>query len=60
MGYLTATLLAALTASVAAKDSRTFAVNHFYGQGPLVMGRIDPIISPGKPSGHVHAIQGGN
>ncbi|KAI9736484.1 MAG: hypothetical protein M1818_005994 [Claussenomyces sp. TS43310] len=45
---------------VAAKDSRTFAVNHFYGTGPLTMGRMDPIISPGEASAHVHAIQGGS
>lgn len=24
------------------------------------MGRMDPIINPGGPSGHVHAVQGGN
>ena len=57
----TATLLAAFTASVsAAKTGRTFAVNHFYGTGPLVEGRMDPIVSPGVASGHVHAVQGGN
>ncbi|KAF7173863.1 hypothetical protein CNMCM5623_006118 [Aspergillus felis] len=51
---------AALYATAFAKDSRTFAVNHFYGQGPLTMGRMDPIISPGTASSHVHAIQGGS
>jgi len=25
-----------------------------------MMGRVDPIVSPGAPSGHVHAVQGGN
>jgi hypothetical protein len=56
------TLLATFAASASAYDanSRTFAVNHFYGNGPLVMGRMDPIVSPGGPSGHVHAVQGGN
>jgi hypothetical protein len=56
------TLLATFAASASAydADSRTFAVNHFYGKGPLVMGRMDPIVSPGGPSGHVHAVQGGN
>ncbi|KAF8863956.1 WSC-domain-containing protein [Acephala macrosclerotiorum] len=52
----------AFSASAAAYSAtaRTFAVNHFYGKGPLMMGRVDPIVSPGGPSGHVHAIQGGN
>ena len=54
-------IVTALTAAVsAAKDSRTFAVNHFYGVGPLVEGRMDPIVSPGVASGHAHAIQGGS
>jgi len=58
----TPTLLAAIATSVSAYSATqgTFAVNHFYGNGPLVMGRMDPIISPGVPSGHVHAVQGGN
>lgn len=56
----TAIQLAALSATAFAKDSRTFAVNHFYGQGPLTMGRMDPIVSPGTASSHVHAIQGGS
>jgi hypothetical protein len=56
----TAAVLATLAASVSAKDSRTFAVNHFYGKGPLVEGRMDPVVSPGVPSGHAHTIQGGS
>ena len=56
----TAAVLATLAASAAAKDGRTFAVNHFYGKGPLVEGRMDPIVAPGKASSHVHSIQGGN
>jgi hypothetical protein len=56
----TAIQFAALYATAFAKDSRTFAVNHFYGQGPLTMGRMDPIINPGTASSHVHAIQGGS
>lgn len=57
----TATLLAALTASVSAATSgRTFAVNHFYGKGPLVEGRMDPIVNPGVAAAHAHTIQGGN
>ncbi|CZT02521.1 hypothetical protein WAI453_002073 [Rhynchosporium graminicola] len=52
--------LCAASASAYSANQRTFAVNHFYGKGPLVVGRMDPIISPGVASGHVHAIQGGN
>ncbi|PQE11362.1 WSC domain protein [Rutstroemia sp. NJR-2017a BVV2] len=57
-----AVVLATLASAVTAYDAthRTFAVNHFYGNGPLTMGRVDPIINPGQVSGHVHAIQGGN
>lgn len=62
MHFSAATLLAGLAASASAYSStqRTFAVNHFYGKGPLVEGRMDPIVSPGEPSGHVHSVQGGN
>lgn len=35
------------------------AVLRFNGKS-LVEARIDPIVSPGKPSPHVHAIFGGN
>jgi hypothetical protein len=58
----TATLLAAIATSVSAYSATqgTFAVNHFYGNGPLVMGRMDPIISLGVPLGHIHVDQGGN
>lgn len=55
-----AAYLAGLLTVAFAKDSRTFAVNHFYGQGPLTEGRMDPIINPGTASSHVHAIQGGS
>jgi len=51
---------AASTADAFLKDTRTFAVNHFFGKGPLTQGRMDPIVNPGGPSGHVHVIQGGN
>ena len=50
----------AVSASAYSATQRSFAVNHFYGKGPLMMGRVDPIVTPGGPSGHVHAIQGGN
>jgi hypothetical protein len=58
--FTTTTFLAFASAAAAATTGRTFAVNHFYGTGPLTMGRMDPIISPGAAAGHVHAIQGGN
>ncbi len=29
-------------------------------QGPLASTRLDPILSPGKPSGHQHTFLGGN
>lgn len=53
---------AAVAAAAAAysPNSRTFAVNRFYGDGALMEGRVDPIVNPGVPSGHVHTIQGGN
>jgi hypothetical protein len=61
MFFSTAAVFAALAASIAAgTTSRTFAVNHFYGKGPLVEGRMDPIVSPGTTSSHAHTIQGGN
>ncbi|KUJ15357.1 WSC-domain-containing protein, partial [Mollisia scopiformis] len=50
----------AASASAYSATGRTFAVNHFYGKDAMMYGRVDPIISPGVPSGHVHAIQGGN
>ncbi|KAJ4423944.1 hypothetical protein N0V82_001372 [Gnomoniopsis sp. IMI 355080] len=52
---------AALAATAkAAQDERTFAVLHFVGNGPLMEGRVDPIISPGQTSSHVHTFQGGS
>lgn len=54
----TTAVLAALVASVAAKDKRTFAVLRHYGNGPLTTCRADPIISPGTASAHVHTIMG--
>ncbi|CAG8977936.1 hypothetical protein HYALB_00001816 [Hymenoscyphus albidus] len=55
-------VVAALATSATAytANKRSFAVNHFYGKGPLVEGRMDPIINPGVASGHVHTVQGGN
>ncbi|KAK0623353.1 hypothetical protein B0T14DRAFT_392225, partial [Immersiella caudata] len=55
-------VLAGLAATVAAKDKskRTFAVLQHYGNGPLMDCRIDPIVQPGGPSGHVHTFMGAN
>lgn len=54
-------VLAALAVTVqAAKDSRTFAVLRFYGDGPLLEDLVDPIVSPGKASSHMHTLMGGS
>lgn len=55
-------LVGTFAASAAAYSStaRTFAVNHFYGEGPLLTARMDPIINPGTVGSHVHTIQGGS
>ncbi|KAJ2904608.1 hypothetical protein MKZ38_007587 [Zalerion maritima] len=54
-----AAVVAALAGPVVAvKEERTFAVLGFHGDGPLVEGCVDPIVSPGKRSGHVHTIMG--
>ena len=50
--------LTALVAAAAAKDGRTFAVLHFSANGALTTCRLDPIISPGQVSGHLHTVMG--
>lgn len=60
MRFAIAAGVAILAALAEGKPGRTFAVNHFYGKGALVEGRVDPIVNPGTASGHVHTIQGGN
>lgn len=50
--------LAALIAAAAAKDEQTFAVLRFNGM--VTQGRMDPIVSPGEPSQHVHGVVGGS
>lgn len=55
-----AVLAFAATALAYGPNSRTFAVNHFYGKGALVESRMDPIVNPGVASSHAHTIQGGN
>ncbi|KAK2070594.1 hypothetical protein P8C59_005078 [Phyllachora maydis] len=52
--------LVAAAAVVSAKDTRTFAVLRFYGDGPLTSGRVDPIVHPGTVASHMHTVQGGN
>ncbi len=52
--------LATLAAAKPPSNSRTYAVDYFYGTGPLVEGRIDPIVSPGQVAGHVHTVMGGS
>lgn len=44
-------------AVMAAKDERSFAVLRFNGK-QLTKGRMDPIVSPGETSAHVHTILG--
>ncbi|KAK3333680.1 hypothetical protein B0T19DRAFT_133535 [Cercophora scortea] len=55
---LLTTIFATLVGTVAAKDSRTFAVLHHYGKGPLTTCRADPVVSPGVPSAHLHTVMG--
>lgn len=50
--------LAALVGAAAAKDGRTFAVLRHHGNGPLMTGRVDPVVNPGVVSSHVHTVMG--
>ncbi|KAK4650251.1 hypothetical protein QC762_705760 [Podospora pseudocomata] len=53
------TILATMAVTVAAaKERRTFATLQHKGRGPLTTCRADPIVSPGGPSAHVHAVMG--
>lgn len=60
MRYMGVIAAALAGTAQAAKDERTFAVLRFFGDGPLMEGRVDPIVSPGQTSAHVHTIQGGS
>ncbi|KAI1110773.1 hypothetical protein F5Y14DRAFT_427884 [Nemania sp. NC0429] len=60
MKFTTATTLASLAALASAKDSRTFAVLRFNGDGFLTEGPVDPIVTPGTESTHYHGIMGGS
>lgn len=49
--------LTGLAALVSAKDGRTFAVMHFTNN-EICRGRMDPVVSPGVPSSHLHSVMG--
>lgn len=52
--------LAALAGTaVASKDETTFAVLRFNNKA-VTRGRMDPIVSPGEVSNHVHNVMGGS
>lgn len=51
-------ILAALAAPAAAQTNLDHT--RFVSIFPIVAGRIDPIVNPGKVAGHVHAIFGAN
>ncbi|RYP45520.1 hypothetical protein DL768_008155 [Monosporascus sp. mg162] len=60
MKTTTAGVVSTLAAVAAAKDSRTFAVLRFNGDGFLTEGRMDPIVNPGGEASHYHGIMGGS
>ncbi|KAI0399574.1 hypothetical protein F4802DRAFT_30308 [Xylaria palmicola] len=60
MRFTSATTLASLAALASAKDSRTFAVLRFNGDGFLTEGPVDPIVNPGTIATHYHGIMGGS
>ncbi|ORY70058.1 uncharacterized protein BCR38DRAFT_333251 [Pseudomassariella vexata] len=55
----TASILASLATVATAKDEGTFAVLRFNGKF-LTEGQVDPIVSPGTASTHLHGIMGGS
>jgi hypothetical protein len=58
MKFTIATAAAVLASTaMAAHEKGTFAVLRFNGK-ELTKGRMDPSVSPGKPSKHVHSIMG--
>ncbi|KAI0118613.1 hypothetical protein GGR51DRAFT_126388 [Nemania sp. FL0031] len=60
MRFTTTATLASLAALASAKDSRTFAVLRFNGDGFLTEGPMDPVVNPGAISTHYHGIMGGS
>lgn len=60
MKFTTAAAATALFgAAAAAKDQRTFAVLHFTNK-QLTIGRVDPIVTPGRIGTHSHHVLGGS
>ncbi|KAG6141524.1 hypothetical protein E4U28_003046 [Claviceps purpurea] len=63
MKLISATAFLAMAATAVAlkdnPDKRSFAVLRFTNK-QLTKGRLDPIISPGKVSSHVHTVMGGS
>ena len=60
--FKTSFIAALFGASVvlAANDTRTYGIQYFWMNKPLVEARMDPIISPGQVSNHVHTVIGGD
>ncbi|MCJ1481549.1 hypothetical protein MMC06_001708 [Schaereria dolodes] len=57
-GLLSWGLLASFVDPIIAQQGHYFILEG--GNAPLVIERLDPIVSPGATSGHVHSIVGGN
>lgn len=57
VGASTVGLLAALAAPIVAQESSYFVM---YSANPVVVERVDPLLSAGKVSNHVHSVIGGN
>ena len=57
VGTSTLGLLAALAVPIVAQESSYFVM---YSAPPLVVERVDPVISPGQVSNHVHTVIGAN
>lgn len=57
---LSRTMVTAAIGLLAALASPATAYWKVPCSSPLVVERADPIVTPGKPSGHVHTITGGN
>ena len=57
VGASTLGLLAALVAPILAQESSYFVM---YSKDPVVVERVDPLLSAGKVSNHEHSVIGGN
>ncbi|RKF56710.1 putative wsc domain protein [Erysiphe neolycopersici] len=58
--FFSLSMFLALSASAYSSTRQSFSVNRFNGKSNLVTARMDPIVSPGSPSTHMHIVQGGN